>query len=255
MVATTVAPEHEAGTRARPVSRNRFMATMSWVLLGIVVIGFSPTFYLRPFFPVPPIPLYLYAHGVVLTCWFLLLVVQASLVPAGRTALHRRLGVLGIVLALLIAPPAVWLTLRFPGRILAVSGAPRQVVLPILAEGVAAGLIAASFSSVFLAAAFLNYKRPQLHRRFIVLASIAMAMAAFTRIGSFPVLGLSKPHLVTFGGTLLLVGAMWMHEGRMRQAIHPAWLWGGSSLLLALVLEMTVLPKARAFLAFVDSLL
>src|SRR5262245_49271621 len=89
-----------AGTRT--VKRSRFMMAMSWVLLVVVLVGFSPSFYLRSFFPVPPIPAYLYVHGVIVTCWFLLLVAQTTLVATGNTAVHRKLGIAGLLLGALI---------------------------------------------------------------------------------------------------------------------------------------------------------
>ena len=61
----------------------------------IVLIGFSPTFYLRAFFDVPAIPLYVYAHGVAMTAWFIWFCVQTTAAYSGRVALHRRLGAIG----------------------------------------------------------------------------------------------------------------------------------------------------------------
>ena len=52
----------------------------------------------REFFPVEPIPGYLYVHGAVLTSWFVWLVLQTSLVRGGNTALHRRMGVIGAII-------------------------------------------------------------------------------------------------------------------------------------------------------------
>jgi hypothetical protein len=47
-----------------------------------------------------------YVHGVVFAAWFLLLLVQPSLVTAGRVDLHRRLGLLGAALAVAVAARA-----------------------------------------------------------------------------------------------------------------------------------------------------
>ena len=81
-------------------------------------------------------------------------------------------------------------------------------MLEDLSRARAAGLIAAVFSGIFLATALLNYRRPQLHRRFIMLTSITMVAAALTRIGSFRVFGGINPHIVTLIGTSSLVGAL-----------------------------------------------
>ncbi len=59
-------------------------------------VGFVPTFFLRPFFDVPQIPLYLYLHGVVGTAWFALVVIQAVLIANRQFTRHRQLGWLGV---------------------------------------------------------------------------------------------------------------------------------------------------------------
>ena len=57
----------------RAVARSRisFYFIAHLALLAVMLVGFSPTFYLRAFFSVPRIPPVLYVHGVVLTLWFL----------------------------------------------------------------------------------------------------------------------------------------------------------------------------------------
>jgi hypothetical protein len=77
------------------------------------MIGFAPTLYLRPLFAVPPIPGYLYVHGSVLTAWFVWLVVQTTMVRTGRTALHRRFGVIGAVIAAAVVVAGPMATMGF----------------------------------------------------------------------------------------------------------------------------------------------
>jgi hypothetical protein len=69
---------------------------------GVLIVGFAPSLYLRAFFDVPPIAGYLHVHGAVVTSWFVWLVLQTSMVRTGRTATHRRLGVIGAVIAVLV---------------------------------------------------------------------------------------------------------------------------------------------------------
>src|SRR5262245_61767406 len=219
------------------------MMAMSWVLLVVVLVGFSPSFYLRSFFPVPPIPTYLYVHGAVVTCWFLLLVAQTTLVATGNTAAHRKLGVAGILLGVSIAVPGFWFTLKFPSRILKLSGAPPEALLPRLTEGVAVGLVVAVLTGAFLLAAFLNYRKPQVHKRLIMHASITMVSAAFTRIGSQPIFGGINFHIVMFLGVFALVLALWFHDITSRERVHIASLAGGTILLAAHLLAINVVPR------------
>src|SRR5262245_40369856 len=62
-------------------------------LFIIVLLGFSPSFYLRgAFHHLAPLPVLLYVHGIVLTIWFSLTVVQGWLMRTQRARVHRRLG-------------------------------------------------------------------------------------------------------------------------------------------------------------------
>src|SRR5215510_1481756 len=108
-----------AQARPRTVSRDPFFAAMSAVILAIVLSGFAPTLYLRPVFKPVPIPGYLYLHGIVLTSWFAWFFMQTLLIQSRRTALHRRLGVAGAVLAFAVPFAGLLATSGAVGRVVA----------------------------------------------------------------------------------------------------------------------------------------
>src|ERR1041384_1661486 len=69
----------------------------------IVLAGFARTYYLKPFFATPDLPgRIVHLHGIIMTSWVILFIVQVFLVETRRTRVHRRLGILGGVLATLI---------------------------------------------------------------------------------------------------------------------------------------------------------
>src|ERR1041385_8610276 len=76
-----------------------FFTGMAIAVAATVGAGFAPTYYLKPLFATPALPLSLHIHGALFTAWVLLFVAQTSLVAANRTDLHRRLGVAGAGLA------------------------------------------------------------------------------------------------------------------------------------------------------------
>jgi hypothetical protein len=53
----------------RVVRRSTFFFWMSLVVLAIVLAGFGRTLFLRAFYPVPALPAYVFAHGVVMAAW------------------------------------------------------------------------------------------------------------------------------------------------------------------------------------------
>ena len=62
-------------------------------------------------------PGYLYVHGSVLTAWFVWLLVQTSMVRTGRTATHRRLGIVGVVIGAMVIATGPMATLGQVGRL------------------------------------------------------------------------------------------------------------------------------------------
>ena len=72
------------------------------LILIAVFVGFAHTYYLAGLFRAPLPNLLVHVHGAVFTLWILLFITQTSLVAAGRVDLHRRLGILGVVVACLL---------------------------------------------------------------------------------------------------------------------------------------------------------
>src|SRR5262249_46820727 len=100
----------QPATRARSprgAAEHRFYIGFAILCAASLFLGFARTFFLRSWFPehvaahAPPEPIFL-LHGFVSTLWFVLLIVQPSLVAAGRIKTHRQLGVAGAVLAAII---------------------------------------------------------------------------------------------------------------------------------------------------------
>ena len=88
--------------RARWTAERRFFTGMAIAMLIVAYVGFARSFFLRPLFPEWPSPSepIFYVHGAFFSAWCVLLVIQAMLVGVGRTDVHRKVGVLGVVIAL-----------------------------------------------------------------------------------------------------------------------------------------------------------
>jgi len=76
-----------------------FFTILSLLMLLIVLVGFAPSYFLQGavFAHLPSLLVHL--HGAVFSSWIILFVIQSSLVSAGHIRFHRKLGVLGAVLA------------------------------------------------------------------------------------------------------------------------------------------------------------
>ena len=96
-----IAGAHGSPAAAIAARRERvFFSSLAVLLLVTVFGGFARTYFLNGFVSAPfALTPALHWHGAVFTAWMLLLVTQTSLVATGRAHLHRRLGVVGAVLA------------------------------------------------------------------------------------------------------------------------------------------------------------
>src|ERR1700722_221503 len=85
---------------ARHHFERRFYLGAGLIALGLVVWGFAPTYYLKLIFGTPVLPTRLHIHGAIMSSWLVLFFVHAIVVSAHRTQWHRRLGTIGVFVAI-----------------------------------------------------------------------------------------------------------------------------------------------------------
>lgn len=82
---------------------HRFFAIAAATIVIAVLVGFGPTFYLKPLFNNPPIARsIIFFHGVVMAAWVVLFTVQVYFISSKKIKLHQKLGFAGIGLAIVI---------------------------------------------------------------------------------------------------------------------------------------------------------
>lgn len=167
----------ESPVIARPGARTNehtFFLAMSVLIALVVFVGFARTYYLAPIFAPKPLPALVHIHAAVFTCWIAMLVAQASLVSTGHTSVHRQLGLLGLVLA----PLMVVLGALVAGEMLNRFARTPSVDSPLI-FAVALSEITGFAVPIFFA--FRFRRRPAIHKRLIVIGTIAMTTAGFGR--------------------------------------------------------------------------
>jgi hypothetical protein len=232
--------------------RSEFFLYVSYALLVIVLIGFSPTYYLRAFFDVPAIPLYVYGHGAALTAWFIWFCVQTTAVNYGRVALHRRLGVVGITIGILVILSGTVSAMGLAARLLEKYGNIDSDIFRI--TGVVWGNIGMMVAFTgFLVAAVLNRRKSEIHKRLMYLASIGIILPAFGRIAKFPMIDLPEPPFV-FGCLLMLLGMLVIFDKKNRGSVHRVTWVGGIALFANLIFFGLVVPMTAFGRAFIIAL-
>lgn len=82
---------------------HRFFWIAAIAVIVAVLIGFGPTFYLKPLFDKPPIARsIIFVHGFVMAAWVVLFTVQVYFISSKKIKLHQKLGYAGIALALAV---------------------------------------------------------------------------------------------------------------------------------------------------------
>ena len=215
-------------------SERAFFSGMAALILAVAVAGFARTYFLRPLLPVPTPALpgltpFIHLHAALFTGWVLLFLAQARLVAASRIDLHRRLGMVGAVMATLML--AVGMLVAILGVVRGVSPLgmdPRRfLIVPVAAIGLFA---------VFVAAGIRARRDPQSHKRLMLLGTIALLPPAIARW--VLLLGLGPP--VVFALATLFVVPLVVWDVKTRGGLHPVTLWGGLLLVLSGPLRLLV---------------
>ena len=81
--------------------RSWFYPAMGLAIALMVGVGFAQTYDLKAWLDPRPLTLRLHLHGLMLTGWIVLFLVQTGLIAARRLTVHRRLGMAGAALAAL----------------------------------------------------------------------------------------------------------------------------------------------------------
>ena len=102
-------PTLETSGSSPATRERRFFARMAWFVVLVVLLGFGPSFYLKPLGlsyprPNPELVPSLMVHGLVFTLWVATFLAQVLLIGARRRDLHRMLGMFGMALGLVMVP-------------------------------------------------------------------------------------------------------------------------------------------------------
>ncbi|MEO5894465.1 MAG: hypothetical protein ABIS06_02060 [Vicinamibacterales bacterium] len=213
-----------------------FYSSIGIVMAMIVVIGFSPTYYLRGYFGAPPTlsgtkaltPL-MHVHATLFTSWVLLFILQTTLIATRRVAVHRTLGVAGVALAACMVVVGLVTAVEAAGR-----GAAPPGIDP-LAFMVVPFFDVLLFGS-FVTAATLKRRDKEAHKRLMVLAYVCIITAGVARLPGVVAFG----PLAFFGLSFLVVVAGIVYDRISRGHVHRAYVWGLTILVLSVPVRLAL---------------
>jgi hypothetical protein len=201
--------------RLHPRYDDFFFSGMAAVALIVVLIGFARTYFLAGLFRAKLPNLLVHVHGAAFTLWIILFITQISLVTARRVDLHRRLGLLGIGLAI------VKVVL---GTLTATDRTARRVAQPgtdTLEEVRAFYAVPLGDMLMFPTFVYLGYRnrfQPAVLKRLMWFATMSLLDAGFDRWPIFDPYSLPIVNLLCFTPLLLLmIGYDWWSTGKVQR--------------------------------------
>lgn len=224
---------------------------MAWALAIAVFTGFAPTFYLGFSFDYPllhlngmeqrpPKPLE-HMHGFIATLWMALFIAQTGFVRSSKIARHRKFGIAGMVLGVILIVQIVLLMFQ------------------TLIERNATGILDESFvmltnrifwgnvvmvvpMALLITFGYLNRRNRDIHKRLMLLLMLCVLPASIGRIARFeladlPMAAVMLPLLLAF------LSAPVIHDYFTARRVHPLYLIGCPTIFLLALLAAFVIPR------------
>jgi len=187
-----MAPPANAAADARGLLRDqtilalrrshRFYLGLTLFLMTTVVIGFWPSYFGTLLSGGVTRPFIMHLHGAIFTGWMMLLFLQVGLAASGRVRAHRRVGTFGIWYGVLVCIMGVIATVAAPVNHVRAGEWPLDQAAGFLILPIGDMIL---FGGFFGAA--VNYRnKPELHKRLMIAATVALAFAAVARMNFAP---------------------------------------------------------------------
>jgi hypothetical protein len=203
-----------AGLAHPTILRPGFFLGMTLLMNLFVFGGFGLSYFLplsRGSFP--PAPPVVHLHAAFHFLWMIMLTIQPLLVNIGKVGLHRSLGNLGI---------SVGTGVFFTGALIALLAAAstRDNPLPPYYDLVYLGIMSVTGFGVLFALSIANVRRPQIHKRLVLLATLPLLPPAVNRMYMIP-FGMTDLPLLPMYLTLdAMAVAVLIQERRATGRIH-----------------------------------
>lgn len=222
-------------TIAAPAPRARvgkFYVTMAAIFVAIAFSGFFMTYWVQVAQGTFTGSAMLHLHGLLFSAWTLFFLSQAIMMANGRYRSHRKWGLLGISLATAMLFVGLAVALQgLQARLDAGHGEAARAfaIVPISGIILFGGLVTAAIA---------NLRRPEWHKRLMLVASAGILQAAIARFfllaatggvavrpGAGPPMPVERSLMPGMVVLALVVAAM-IHDRRTHGRVHPAYWWG-----------------------------
>ena len=185
----------------------------------------------------PPVSGIVYVHGLIMFCWYILIVIQSYLVRSGNIGLHKNLGKSSLILALGIVVSGIWMSVVHYSR-------PDGFLFSTINTFILINFI------ILFYLAWTNRFRSEYHKRYMTFVSLSAVFPALGRI----ILGLNLNQYLSVPLWVVLVLVMGFYDFQSQKKIHPATKIGTGLIILGIALTLILMENA-IWKAFLDRLM
>ena len=203
--------------------RNLFLTYVMLIWLAVLA-GFIPDMVRHIRTATVAYPIAVHVHAAASVAWLSLLTSQTLLVRNHRLVTHRKMGIIGVILAIVVLVVSFWAALAVEAQAWGTPKSRPPFLAIELSNMIEFGGLAA--------AAFIARRQPSAHKRLILLATLSLTPAAFNRLIGRSVLhplignGVWQTYVQIFAATDLLVLGIGLYDWVTRRRLHPAWIFG-----------------------------
>jgi hypothetical protein len=223
------------------VDATNFYFYMALSCAAVAFIGFAPTYWLPIASKTLKVNPIVHFHGAVFFAWSIFLVFQTWLASSGQITRHRSAGMIGVSLAT---------AMTIFGTLVSINVMKESAAIGMREEGIAFAIVplgGIAFFAIAFTLAVVYVRRPEVHKRLMLLAAISILDAAIARwfltflappgaVGPPPVAVTIGPAFVAW---LLVLVAM-VFDWRTRGRPHAAYVIGGTALLVIKLLNLPI---------------
>jgi len=208
-----------------------FYFFMSLLIAATVVYGFSHTIDHNLIHASPLPPFVLYIHAIVFPGWVVFFILQSALVRSHNVRLHRRLGWSGVGLAVAVVVVGAWTAISIVRFSIEQKDPFNSTAFTIVQV-----MDIACFAVPFALAIYWR-RKPEFHRRVVLIASCALLDAAFGRFPDLPLV--FSPAGVD---ALILLGVI--RDLIVERRVHKVYLYALPTLIVCQIAAMETFVNA-----------
>ena len=213
--------------------KRSFTIAMMIFISVLILYGFSHTVEADVINPAKPPPVMLYIHVTLFVGWLVVVLVQTALIWTRNPRLHMRLGWFGLGFGVLMVLVGLATTVVMGHEQVLRDGPDGSMFIYRPFEDIV-------FFAILFGLAIHWRKRPEFHRRLMLLAAIIVTPPAISRIPGV------HPLSMVYAGTDLLILVAVLHDLFTVKRVHTVYRWATPIIVIGQVALLAVLSLRPA---------